>query len=132
MSDESAMRGVLSFPFPIWTVALASTVKAKGLVVEAFGKYGSKQTGSFFPLFTNNEMAIEFLRDYDAPIGVLPLALKTPKALRKLLLQLEKSGIQNVGLDISKEKKKPKGTATGRWYPIRKFISGMPPDPQNN
>jgi hypothetical protein len=103
--------------YPLWTLYDSALDKRLGMPggVPLINPPGM---GTLLAVFTDADLAKRFIEDLRRP-DVIPLALREPKALLKIVEYFQQRGVANVGIDISFH---PPGM---QLHPIGEFIDDI-------
>lgn len=115
--DGTVAPGNFYADYPLWTLYDEALDKRLGMPggVPKINPPGMKP---MLAIFTDPDLAQRFIDDLQRP-DTKPLALPTPKAVLMIAEYFQKSGVENVGIDISFH---PPGM---QLHPIEEFIDDV-------
>jgi hypothetical protein len=124
MPDEAFDPGTFLVKFPIWTIVNVKVLQESG-PGPAIATCTAPEIGQFIPIFTDEDLAKQFMEKVETPPGFSRLGLRTLKALRVIVAGWDKGEVHHVGIDVSfAEGRSP----SGRFYPSQSILSAIPPD----
>jgi len=122
MSDE-LIDDFFHIEFPAWTVADQAQYEKTRNLMRCIPRTETSEHGSFFPLFTDKDLATQFIKELPLP-GKVTVTLKNLHALSVILETLQPLGCKYVGVDVSM-----KPTIRGRFYPTQELIDAIKSQP---
>lgn len=112
MADELFDAEEFAAQLPVWAIIDEAKFHQHGLI-PSIVSLTAQDVGRFVPLFTDLDLAKQAIADLGVP-GKVPLILKTLKAVRVVMTDLESVGCEHVGIDLWKNRV--------RFYPVREII----------
>src|SRR5262249_27619208 len=99
MTDDLIDHGKFLLQGPVWVLVDEARSRTRALP-QALALWTAADTGQFLPVFTDEDLAGRFGEAAGDP-AKRPLRLPTLRALRALLVDLQRAGLQKVGIDVS-------------------------------